>query len=77
MAEMPPVQIQIDPETLRRQVQQAIITEYLGFANRLRHAADAIDGGAWLEDQERIFRDQYDAGVIFGQENPLAARRSG
>lgn len=76
MAEMPPIQIQIDQETLRRQIQNVIHTEYLEFANRLRWAANAIDGGSWQADQDQALRNQYDSGVIFGQENPLAARRS-
>lgn len=56
MAEAAPINIQIDPEALKAQIEEAVATEFNEFAMRLRTAADVLDRGKFWE-----WRDEEDA----------------
>ena len=56
MAEATPIQIQIDPEGLKAQIEQAVTAQFEEFAMRLRVAADDLDQGKfwkWREGEDR------------------------
>lgn len=63
MAELQPIQIQIDPEALRKQIREVVEAEFDEFSNRLRWAANALDAG---KSDGRAFED----GIKYGRDNP-------
>lgn len=67
MVEATPIQIQIDPETLREQVRSIIEKEFEDFAFRLRQAADDLDGGVFLKLWEASNEDAYKRGFEAGR----------
>ena len=51
MAETPEIKITIDQDALREEVSQVLYGVLNDAAQRLRSAADQLDGGAWWRDQ--------------------------
>ena len=71
MADMAPINIQIDPETLKAQIREVVEKEFFMLAARLRGAADTLDQGEfWAEkakwDVQELER-EYQRGFKDGQ----------
>ncbi|WP_067198897.1 hypothetical protein [Microbacterium sp. XT11] len=66
MAESPSINIQIDEQALRDQIDKTVQDAFREASMRLRLAADALDGGEWIrgfeEHQEQRLRDEYERG---------------
>lgn len=52
MADTPEIRVTIDQDALRRQIGGSVQEVINEAAMKLRHAADALDGGAWWRDRE-------------------------
>lgn len=67
MAQVPEIKIQLDEEALQKQIRDAIHEEFQHFAFRLRFAADALDGGKWVGEQQQWVKSEYDRGFEAGR----------
>lgn len=71
MAEATPINIQIDPEALKTQIQEVVHKEFGEMATRLRMAADALDQGKfweWRSEEDNRLREQaYQKGFEAGK----------
>lgn len=66
MAETPSINIQIDEQALRDQIDRTVQDALREASMRLRVAADALDNREWIkgfeEHQEQRLRDEYERG---------------
>jgi len=66
MAETPSINIQIDEQALRDQIDKTVQGALREASMRLRFAADALDNSEWIkgfeEHQEQRLRDEYERG---------------
>ena len=66
MAETPSINIQIDEQALRDQIDETVQKVLREAATRLRIAADTLDNGEWIKEfeghQEQRLRDEYARG---------------
>lgn len=67
MAHMPEIKIQLDEEGIKAQIEDAIGSKFHEFSMRLRIAADALDGGQWLQESEAYIKSEYDRGFQAGK----------
>lgn len=59
-----PINIQIDPVHLRKQIKEVLDEEFIAFSTRLRIAADALDPG-FLERQSKWIDSEIERNVNF------------
>lgn len=79
MNERPEIKITFDQEAMTEQVKQAISEPMLDMAWRLRSAADLLDAGLFVDQQEKAFDQHYERGLSDGRgqiEPVLAAWRN-
>lgn len=67
MAQVPEIKIQLDEEALRQQITSVIEEQFIQFSWRLRAAADAIDAGTWVKNQEAWVKSEYERGFSAGK----------
>lgn len=72
MAETTEIKITLDKEALATQVRQAVEGPMVEMAWRLRQAADALDGGAWLRDNEEFLQSEYERGRRDALSSPIS-----
>lgn len=69
MAETPSINIQIDQDALREQVEGVITQAMRDAAMRLRTAADGLDNGEWWQFHDENLKSEYERGFKAGQES--------